>query len=648
MQKNSQQHAVIFWICLAAAACATAACAAFLAIPLSPLPDGETVLWDAEAPPGQTNGWDVYIMEDGVRRSLTPEGGGYFSGTSRAGQTFFASRTLEKVFASPQLETNTGCRFAVFLDEDLIYTDGAKISGIFPDISIAPEAAESIFPERFSLPGDYAGHVLTIAQTSLSEKDTAYDGSFEVFFGPVILYDNVWYESDISAATARTAYPATALAVIGILLLVTFLVGARTQSPDAAMAFLCAFVLLWMADICVGSDALNVYYESWWPFAPVFYYGSLTFLFLFMGAHMERFRKPVYVLSAADAGSAVLDACMQACGANVMYISDLPVWLSCVLLIACIVFAFFEARRGNAFYRLFSRLFPVACGIFVVLVLAGALGPDFNARSIGIQASLIAYGAAPSYLLYLGRALLIGVCVACALTDFVRTTVRRRTDAALIEQRMETAERSANQLKRHARETAMLQHDMRRHLGTISLYLQSGETNRALSYLEDIGAGIEALPSIADTGNVTVDLLLNAKLGEAAEKGICTQVGIGHLPEELPLTESETASVLLNTLDNAIRAAAMTSEKHLSVRLYVRGSFLCYVCSNSSSASAAKSAAAAGHGYGLRIVRGIAERHDGLVEVDLSPGTFRITCLFPLEQAALSGPQDAELPPSVE
>lgn len=617
-----------FWVCLVGAGIIIAGLACFLALPLEPAGAERTVLWSAGS--GSGAGWDVYVMEAGSKRALTDLGDGYFSGCSYAGQTFFASCMLESEYENALLEVNSAYGMAIFLDSDLLYATAPVSSADLDTLEVTPAFSFRTMPDLLSLPAGYAGHLLTIAQAQVWDGPEGSEPADEVFLGPIILYGDVTYRTEASSEVARTLYPVVTLAVLGVLVLVAFAAGAWFHVPDAALAFLSGFAFLWMVDLCLRSTSLAPYYGGLEASFPLFYYGSLTCLFLFMAAHMARYRKLAFGAAAAQAAIVVVNAVLLAAAWVPMFLQDLEVWASLAVLCLCVALAFLEAKGADAFYTLFTRLFLAACVIFGILVAAQARSgnPQHEGHALFLQ--MVADGSAPGYLLYHARYVMIGVCLASAAYDLLRRAIRNAGDAAIMAQRQVLSQRSADQLRRHAHETHLLQHDMRRHLGAVGLYLSNGDAEKAQEYLRQVGARLEAVPPIVCTGNEAVDLLLNAKLGELEDTGIGLDVLAESLPEALPLSETELASLLLNTLDNAQEAASGSPDGWISVQVYVRNGFLCYKCANSIGDGGQHKEPAAGHGYGLRIVQRIADRHDGILEIEREERRFTLTALLPL------------------
>ena len=93
-------------------------------------------------------------------------------GLSAPGQTFYFSRILTEEVESPLLYLDTVNRsVAVFLDGERLYTDCPELSGGVGELTLPMLGWDRTEPVKVSLPPDYWGKTLTIAQsTGLGEK----------------------------------------------------------------------------------------------------------------------------------------------------------------------------------------------------------------------------------------------------------------------------------------------------------------------------------------------------------------------------------------------------------------------------------------------------------------------------------------------
>lgn len=135
---------------------------------------------------------------------LTPDGFGDFLGPVEPGQTFYFSRIMDEELDAPTLRLGRANRtFAVFLDGDLLYTDRPELTGSVGELRLPTLEWYEEEPLLVTLPRDYAGKTLTIAQSG--EPFPEREGS--VWPCSVTLYCGYAYESGLVATVSRPPYP---------------------------------------------------------------------------------------------------------------------------------------------------------------------------------------------------------------------------------------------------------------------------------------------------------------------------------------------------------------------------------------------------------------------------------------------------------
>ncbi len=172
----------------------------------------------------ETVQWEVYIQEGQQRTDLLPDGDIGYTGLSAPGQTFYFSRILTEEVESPVLYLDTVNRsVAVFLDGERLYTDCPEQSGGVGELTLPMLGWDRLEPVEITLPPDYLGKTLTIAQsTGLGEKQIP-EMEPTVYPCTVTLSCGYAYESGIVAESFRTAIPAALCFVLGLLLSTAFL-----------------------------------------------------------------------------------------------------------------------------------------------------------------------------------------------------------------------------------------------------------------------------------------------------------------------------------------------------------------------------------------------------------------------------------------
>lgn len=166
------------WACFGAAALlALTLCAmsgALLLACMRPMEDRAydlSLVWAGEAIPEgwvyDQKGWTVFTQEGDTVKELAPDGLGGFSGLDEFGQTFYFSRILTEKVDSPILRLGTADRsFAVFLDGDLLYTDCPELDNRIGYLRLPVSEWYREEPVLVTLPRNYAGKTLTIAQST--------------------------------------------------------------------------------------------------------------------------------------------------------------------------------------------------------------------------------------------------------------------------------------------------------------------------------------------------------------------------------------------------------------------------------------------------------------------------------------------------
>lgn len=160
-----------------------------LALDLSmALPDGmDAADWDDK-------GWTVFVQEGETVTELEPTGYGDFTGIS-LGQTFYFSRLMDEELDDPTLQLGTVERnFSIFLDGVLIYTDCPEEDNRIGYLHLPMNSYQRTEPLLITLPSNYYGKVLTIAQSFPEWSETP---SVRALPCSVRLYCGYAYESGL-------------------------------------------------------------------------------------------------------------------------------------------------------------------------------------------------------------------------------------------------------------------------------------------------------------------------------------------------------------------------------------------------------------------------------------------------------------------
>jgi two-component system sensor histidine kinase AgrC len=191
--------------------------------------------------------------------------------------------------------------------------------------------------------------------------------------------------------------------------------------------------------------------------------------------------------------------------------------------------------------------------------------------------------------------------------------------------------------------TVIYRHDMRHHLSLIGGFAAEGDLQKIKEYLAKTEAAIEALTPIRYCENETVNLILSSFANRARKIQVRLKAEV-KLPEELNVSDTELCALLSNALENAISAAAEIEDEKLR-KVYIKAMINndklvistenAYVGEITMEGDLPQSnKKEAGHGFGIRSMVSIVERHGGLYSFETEGGVFIMQLMLPLGKSA--------------
>lgn len=192
--------------------------------------------------------------------------------------------------------------------------------------------------------------------------------------------------------------------------------------------------------------------------------------------------------------------------------------------------------------------------------------------------------------------------------------------------------------KQNSEKTKKIRHDMKNHLTNIRFLIDSGETTAAMSLLDQVTDNVNKIVSeTIDTGNSFVDAVLLSKTAVCREKNIDFSCSVQPL-ENIKIDAVDLSSLLSNLLDNAVEAAAQTTEPfvRLTITKYNAYYTICVENSYMGKKSLKGSVGAlistksdkAPHGYGTQIISDIAQKYDGNYSWEAQESRFISTVIM--------------------
>lgn len=180
-------------------------------------------------------------------------------------------------------------------------------------------------------------------------------------------------------------------------------------------------------------------------------------------------------------------------------------------------------------------------------------------------------------------------------------------------------------------------HDYHNHMQVLAAYLESGETERARAFLNEINDTLVKVDTVLKTGNTMVDAILNSKISLMNAKHIRVDA-TAHVPATLAVADVDLCVIIGNLLDNAMEACEALPEEGRFVRIYIniKGTHLYMSFTNAAGKKQTKignifaSTKGGDHGFGLARVDALIEQYGGYLTRASEDGGYTTEVILPL------------------
>ena len=178
----------------------------------------------------------------------------------------------------------------------------------------------------------------------------------------------------------------------------------------------------------------------------------------------------------------------------------------------------------------------------------------------------------------------------------------------------------AKTVRTQYQEMRHIRHDIKQQLATVSGLQIKGKFDEAQKYISEVADRIEQIEMFVDVGNDFINAILNSKLSIAKSKGIEVLCNFSGKIDNI--SEYDLCSLIGNVLDNAIEASEKVCDAVIAVSLFSDKYKLILTVSNSISQSVLNENTelkttkdeAELHGFGVRSIRAIAKKYDGIAD----------------------------------
>lgn len=180
-------------------------------------------------------------------------------------------------------------------------------------------------------------------------------------------------------------------------------------------------------------------------------------------------------------------------------------------------------------------------------------------------------------------------------------------------------------------------HNWHNQIQVLSAYLESGEYDRAKTYLEDIHQAIQQIDTVVKTGNTLVDAVLNSKVSLMKSHKIIVEIDV-KVPATLSIPDVDLCFIIGNLLDNAMEACVSLSSETRFVHIYIRVKGLQLYMSFTNSAGKKQekvgnifiSTKGKSHGLGLASVDALVKKNGGYLTRASEDGGYTTEVILPI------------------
>ncbi|MBQ8523677.1 MAG: GHKL domain-containing protein [Clostridia bacterium] len=290
------------------------------------------------------------------------------------------------------------------------------------------------------------------------------------------------------------------------------------------------------------------------------------------------------------------------------------------VLIACVKIVNYNGR-----YRILTR------GIFI-------LSPIFTMFTLYLFLKILYYRVS-EYRFETFVAVFGTVCVNLLIFILFDRTLNaeiENSELRLFKNKASLERRRYAEIMKINEELATLKHDIKNHLLYVSRLAETDESGKLGEYVSSLGDMLKDRGSPLVTGNSMIDYIISSKLKDESNIAFVS-TGVPCVPEGMD--ELDLAVMMGNLMDNAIDAvSALKKEekliemnfsdfngyRNITVRNDIEGSVLKGNAELKTTKTDKKQ-----HGFGMRSIKNIAQKYDGIIECYEEDGKFCVHLAFP-------------------
>lgn len=236
----------------------------------------------------------------------------------------------------------------------------------------------------------------------------------------------------------------------------------------------------------------------------------------------------------------------------------------------------------------------------------------------------------------LGFAFYMSAFILIAVTILAVYSHNRISRLSLMEMQNTMYENQFEMMQNMQQTIKTIRHDIRNHLASVDSLIKRGQYEEAESYIQRTTGALDYATSVSSTGNTVLDAIINYKLSRLDPKIKLRYEA--SVPKDLLISSFDLTVILGNLIDNAMEAVEKVKEgdREISVTIkYDRGRLLINIrntydgiLTTDGREVLTSKENAYFHGIGLKHVRNIVEKAQGVMDFSFDGHVFRVSVIL--------------------
>jgi hypothetical protein len=242
---------------------------------------------------------------------------------------------------------------------------------------------------------------------------------------------------------------------------------------------------------------------------------------------------------------------------------------------------------------------------------------DINSLKVGIDIMFVVFLIIFAFVIYLSQRLIEEI-----------KTAENRKFIGLHNEELEINYKKLNCL--YAQNSKNF-HEFNHHISIMKSYVKNKDYESLNGYLSNLDMNTEH-GKIFHTGNSVIDVVLNINNQEMEDNNISFDTNL-QISENINIPKPDLCSLLANILENAIEAEKKTeAQRNIKLSIETKGNMLFISATNSAASNPElnnfNSVKKGNHGWGMKIIKEIAEKYNGEVLTEFENGRFTVKVMI--------------------